>query len=137
MEKVISVQHSGTRTLKRLLGLVDHFHFRNERVLRNNELVHIPVRNPWDVAASWACRTQAGDTKSMVNAYDLMFRFLDGDCPRKLYRMEDYENLKGSGERNIPPDRVGEFQQVMKEHVLLPHVEFFRQFYSDKQLCLR
>lgn len=65
-----------------------------------------------------------------------MFQFLAGRCARKLYRMEDYDNLKGSGERNIPPDRVQEFQNVMKECVLLPHVDLFRQYYSDKQLCL-
>lgn len=132
MERIISVPHSGTRTLKQFLGFEQHFHFRDHKVLRQTDLVHIPIRNPWDVAETWACRTRAGgDPRHLVTSYEGMFRFLDSDCPRKLYRIEDFERVEGLGERDLPPDRVDEFQGHMRERVLEPHFDFFSEFYPD------
>src|SRR5690606_10427939 len=89
-EVVVSVPHSGTRTLlsitginareQGLVGAGTWWHFgAHELLLEKYEpWAHIPIRHPLNVAESWASRRKAGDViNAMLNHYRCMFRYLE------------------------------------------------------------
>lgn len=135
-DRVISVPHSGTRTLRAWLGHRTHYHFRgSEAMLKRCRIVHIPIRHPLDVAESWACRNKTGNVLgAMLESYRIMFDFLNAKrmAEARLYRMESLPQLAGMGERSRDSARKARaFQGEAWEHVVLPNIEFFRRFYPD------
>jgi hypothetical protein len=143
---VLSVQHNGTRTLMHSLGIFaskqglggagDWWHFGNpHQPLIDNRahFGHIPIRNPLDVAKSWACRNKSGDIRrDIVARYREMFHYIEHrDC--ELYRIEDFPRLKGHGEHPgvNPVSSIRVLQDHVREHVIEPHRAFFEQYYDD------
>lgn len=144
-EVVVSVPHSGTRTLVKHLGIRaeeqglsgqgSHWHFNRTvySLLKLNIVAHIPIRHPLDVARSWANRNITGDAKAaMLDAYDWMLRFIERSPERcRFHRMEDIAVLAGAGEWSDPnAARVEVFQDAVRERVIGPHRAFFECFYD-------
>lgn len=128
---VISVQRSGTRTLRKHLGLKTNTHFgqKSAKNLDAAEMFHIPIRHPLDVAAAWARRGESLD--KLLNTYGLMFEFLDRQPNHKLYRIEDFEPLDGTDEPGKCDKSVTEaYQNRVMRLVVEPHREFFGAFYA-------
>lgn len=132
---VISVHHSGTRTLVRHLGIDTHQHFiDSDAEIRayypgRGDLVHIPIRHPMSVASSWARKEKP--VERLIGQYRSMFEYLDREAPT-LHRMEDLPRLAGAddpGERD--PDREWIYWERVACEVVVPHYEFFRGFYDD------
>ena len=132
----VSVPHSGTRTLCQMHGLTKQ-HFGSgewvddgvaEAYAGRDDLIHIPIRNPMDVAKSWALRF--GTTiEDLLDASAQMFEYLRWNAPH-LYRMEDYPRLAGTDDqakqRNPgDPRRIEPFEQAVREAVVIPHRAFF------------
>ena len=140
---VVSVPHSGTRTLveisgyeanqHRLPGVYWHFG-TNDNLLRAHKIhAHIPIRNPLDVAASWASRGKTGNVMAaMLKAYDSMFKYMDRPgTDYTLYHIEMFDKLRGVDESQ-PEEyslKVREFRKAIVDHVLADHMEFFKQWY--------
>ena len=135
---VVSVPHNGTRTLVEALdmrasdqglpaGRYWHFGQSNALLRAHHVHAHIPIRNPLDVAASWARRGKP--VESMVSAYNDMFTYLDTHTEVTFHKIEDYDPIEGTGEH---PDAVANPDQhiaaVMAEVVEL-HREFFEGYY--------
>lgn len=147
----MSVPHSGTRTLVEHLGervnLLNqgirdgrwwHFGSHDDNLRRYKVgTVHIPIRHPLAVAASWAHRTAAGnrtgDPKTnMVKRYRKMFEFLaDPHLAIEFHRMEDLPVLQGKDEHDYCSELVPEFCEAVVEYVLAPNKTFFAQFYEE------
>lgn len=143
--------HNGTRTLVEHTGLSarEHgfrggrwWHFGNcEELLRAHRIhAHIPIRNPLDVARSWAQRKKTGDVlANMLSRYAEMFAFLEaGDIPYTLYRVEDLPRLAGTGEHEgalETSEKITEFQDAVRKHVIAPHRDFFLRFYKPQELA--
>lgn len=133
---VISVPHSGTRTLVKHLGIKTHQHFnpghlKNRYGGRGND-VHIPIRNPIDVAESWARRMKPID--KLVSIYGTMFHYLDHtkDNPT-LHKMEDLPRLAGTDDWDRQEGNlaiVHEYKDTITDQVIKPHIDFFSGFYQ-------
>ena len=138
---VVSVPHSGTRTLVEHLGLrADeqglrggkwwHFGSHYNLLVENHYYAHIPIRNPYDVARSWCQR----NTKlaKLLECYAHLFLFLDATPRYTLHRMEDLPRLRGTQEHigaPIDSPQIREFQAQVARWVVAPRREFWRQFY--------
>lgn len=135
-DRVVSVPHSGTRSLRAYLGHRTHYHFRgSEQMLKRCRTVHIPIRHPMDVAESWACREKTGDVLgAMLESYRIMFDFLNSKrtARARLYRMESLPQLSGMGERSrVAVAKTRAFQREAWEQVVRPNIDFFSRFYPD------
>lgn len=143
---VVSVPHSGTRTLVAHLSLPSleeqrlgskrwwHFGFCHHLLDKYPKvLAHIPIRNPMDVAKSWALRNKHGrqPEKQLVLCYHHMLEHF-GEKPDqcRFYRMEDLPKLEGVGEhgdvRNL--SKVRAYQDRVRQDVVAGHPEFFARF---------
>lgn len=128
----VSVPHSGTRSLVKYLNLTTHTHFldRTMQSLRG-DMVHIPIRNPMHVASSWAVRGKPLD--NLIARYDSMFEFMS-KYDYQLYRVEDIGRLAGTDDRkrqhNWRPKPEQMYRRAVLEQVVLPNIDFFRQFYG-------
>lgn len=134
-DRIVSVPHSGTRSLVAWLGHRTHYHFRgSEAMLKRCRIVHIPIRHPLDVAESWASRNKTGNVLgAMLESYRIMFEFLQSrHSAARLYRMESLPQVSGMGERcrNSAP-KARAFRREVLEHVVHPNIDFFRRFYPD------
>lgn len=155
MQVVVSVPHSGTRTLVKHLRLNDepgvpgvsskwwHFGASNPGIkvlLKRPDLyAHVPVRNPMDVAASWAQRRKTGDPlANLIHRYRLMFDWMAGAEGRfTLYRIEDIPPLVGTGEhKDAEPNqrRIAQYQSAVREQIVEPNMDFFLRFYDREML---
>lgn len=138
-ECVCSVPHSGTRTLVKHLGLERssprgrwlHFDFDEGLIRQHRPHLHIPVRHPMSVAASWARRGKNVD--KLVRAYLSMFAHLTR--PHTLHKMEDITPLDGLDDRDrMTHDSmalIGEAQRQVQEQVVLDNYQFFLRFYNN------
>jgi hypothetical protein len=137
VDVVCSVPHSGTRTLVKHLGIGGnsprgeylHFDYDDVKLRVGKHLhLHIPVRDPMDVAASWARRKKKID--GLIRAYDSMFNHLG--MAHTLHKIEDIEPLEGTNDhkdRVTPAWRLAEYQGIVREQVVDQHRQFFDRFY--------
>jgi hypothetical protein len=126
---VVSVPHSGTRTLVQQLGLPTHQHFGNNeaKFTTHAEVIHIPIRNPLDVAKSWALRNKG--INNLLGAYEHMFDFISGHSP-VLHKVELLPRLAGTEDNlSATPQAVDDYQRIVTDVVIKKHQEFFDQFY--------
>lgn len=134
---MVSVPHSGTRTLVKSLGNTssprgDWLHFDYDDGLLDtvaSELhMHIPIRHPMDVAASWARRDKL--VLDLIAAYDSMFDRLSD--PHTIYRIEDLPVLEGGDDdTHTEHDGVDWFKLCIAVRVVAPHHQFFADLYPD------
>lgn len=143
---MVSVPHSGTRTLLAITGLnareqgLDgggtwwHFGAHELLLAKYKPHAHIPIRHPLDVARSWASRLKPDNPLgNMLMHYRAMFEYLQGH-EATFYRMEDLPRLEGTNDHDeVPEDaeRVKQFQDAVREHVIEPNRAFFAKFYKD------
>ena len=141
---VMSVPHSGTRTLVEHLGITPkeqgmiggrwwHFGYHDYLLDRYKTVhLHIPVRYPLDVAYTWA--RQGKNLQRLLDAYASMFRHLDRS--HTLHKIEDLPRLAGySDNQHLTgnPTRIAEYKDTITQQVLEPHHRFFAGIYPEKQ----
>lgn len=134
---VVSVWHSGTRTLvKHLKNIRSHQHFLHydaqlKMYSGHGDLVHVPVRYPYDVAESWARRGKPLD--KLIGQYDSMFRFI-GNEAATLHKVEDIPRLAGLDDHDVVRDvnlaSIHEYKDMIHDTIVVPHLSFFRDFYD-------
>jgi hypothetical protein len=116
---IISVPHSGTRSLADYLGKQRFYHFHQLAI--NPELdvagtVHIPVRDPLEHAVSWACfegslghkrtsRAMQDVQHSFFAQVEFMLDFIRDWKAYRLYKMEDLPRVAGFGPKADAPIR--------------------------------
>ena len=134
------MEHTGIRAIEQeLWGAGDWWHFGKPDwygnfIKKHKPFAHIPIRDPHDVARSWASRLYTGDAiGNMVNCYNDMFKYLE-DHDAKLYRMEDLPVLAGFTGEHEDGDhtvRISEFIEAVDDQVIAPHRGFFGKYYED------
>jgi len=150
---VVSVPHSGTRTLLEHTGLYPpaakdrtldgwtrrprwlHFGVPHHAKMlhRFDPVAHIPVRHPKSVCASWRRRYDEGNpVAKLVKAYNAMFDYLETH-DAEFYRVEDLPRLAGTDDHPEKRDtkHLDEFYAAITESVVEPHRAFFARFYED------
>ena len=134
---VVSVAHSGTRSLVEYLGLESWRHFTPEiyRILETyGGTLNVPVRNPYKVATSWAMRHQCseGTIARMVGSFDLMMEAVYKlNCPVHVHVMEDLAHLNvGAGEWDADRKNpwVRDYQDAVARLVIPKWPRFWQAF---------
>lgn len=137
---VASVPHSGTRTLVKHLDIGDNsprgrwlhfgYYLDEPRIISGMYHLHIPVRDPMDVAKSWAQRGKNID--GLIKAYNLMFKHMDS-VSHSCHKMEDIPVLDGSDDHDRDRMRqsgIAAAQGRVLKEVVSKHQDFFDQYYG-------
>lgn len=136
IDVVCSVPHSATRSLVKHLGFERnsprghwlHFGYCLDDPVLHKYHLHIPIRNPMEVARTWG--RQAKNIEGLLKAYESMFYHLN--IEHTLYKMEDMPRLDGlndAPELRKDTAQVHEYQRIIQEKVVDKHGEFFERFY--------
>lgn len=155
---VLSVPHSGTRTLQRWLKdeqeivretqpdpneMVGHWHF-GMHTNRIQEMFedghgngHIPLRNPIDICDSWRRRyskdPNPGKTQGDLNhAITLMVVYLS-EFPNRtqVYKMEELPNLIGAGpEQDLSSEEIYYHERTQDLRRFILGDNLVREFYQ-------
>lgn len=135
----MSVPHSGTRSLVEYTGITGpaqawwHFGFHDKELtaFRHPLRLHIPIRRPIDVAASWARR--AKHIEGLLNAYQAMMAVITEPPDHvtfTLYRMENLQVHLGDNDGGARhPNDSRPYQAALAE-ALIPYRTFFEELYS-------
>jgi hypothetical protein len=100
----------------------------DEPILTRHHL-HVPVRHPRQVAASWARRGKNLDR--LLLAYESMFGHLDHST---CYRIEDYPVLDGGDDWDREAhgeSKVADYIAQVERSVISPHRAWFSNYYED------
>lgn len=127
---VVSVPHSGTRTLCQELRLSPHYHFGRaggRRYLDYAGVMNIPIRNPLSVARSWANRGKRLD--DLLDRFVSMFVVIEQKDP-VLHRMEDRQGRIGHAMMVTGAKKIAEFQDAVMAEVVEPRIDFWERFYA-------
>ena len=154
---VLSVPHSGTRTLQlwlereRDLGEVPYWHFTLSPVdiatflQRRGVTGFVPIRNPFDIADSWRRRYPSDASKSQAilnEALEIQIQFIDRYADNiELVKIEDLPVLAGVGpviQDDIIPEHFQQSARIrdLRQWLLTNDAagEFYRVYYSDDEL---
>lgn len=132
---IVSVPHSGTRTLCEHIGESAHLHFgmNDAEIERFEGHIDIPVRDPFDVSVSWLARYPSEDYKDQAYVNDLLDRMIAySERPDLTYwKIEDLPRLKGRS----PGDKIGqaraEFVRTRLSALkrwIVDNLDFYRSF---------
>ena len=139
---VISVPHSGTRSVKALTGLTTQWHWgeNEDRILKYDGLAHIPIRHPVDIQLSWLARysNEADFLKQQEKTAvglvpDLLQRQLDwikGRGNVVLHKIEDLHIHEGKGPDKDRRGFMCTDQVVATKRWMLKNMDFYGQFYG-------
>jgi hypothetical protein len=139
---IVSVPHTGTRTLQRILGVATIYHFcQNEREFTQiDEPIDFPIREPLATSLSW--RNYQPDREDMdeFRRWDAAIAYLS-EHPHTIHRMEDHPVLDGKGPTDTwwhkayldhDLDALKELPEVRYLLEWYPRVEaFFKPYYED------
>ena len=149
IERIISVPHSGTRTLQQWIyterggegqmgddrvGTVRHWHWTLHPILIEQfiasglpNIAHIPLRNPFDITDSWERRYKDAPDKSQEIVNQALLRQAEAITKNpamvSVHKIEDLPLLRGKGPR--PQDWPD--QETL---LLLPRFRLLRHFFS-------
>lgn len=127
------VKHLGIQPRTSPRGLWLHWDYDDQLLKANPGLhLHIPIRDPMAVAASWGRRGKK--IAGLLRAYASMFEYLASPHETNqhtLHRIEDIEVLDGATDwdRNESPGNVLKYQQIIQAEVVDKHRAFFAEYY--------
>jgi hypothetical protein len=103
---IITVPHSGSRTLSEHLG-EPFFHFHHD--VEFSDVIDVPVRDPLSHVISWVCFE--GATDHARGFYAQCERLIFLDHPHRIHKIESLPVLDGVGPCQSHPLRA-----MLKEH---------------------
>ena len=145
---ILSVPHTGTRTLQSMLEGSQFYHFgQNESAFEDkHEPVDFPVRDPLDTIISWHMYEGYNNNNEGCRRYELAINYLANyEHGVVYYKMENFPVLEGIG-----PNRDHEYRQwvldkdieklktlddvvYLLEWLKKPNIKrFFNIFYQDR-----
>lgn len=140
-EIILSVPHSGTRTLAEHLGLQHYYYHFHQEVEIDADIIHLPVRDPLDHAVSWICFEGNLDQGGFFAQIDRLINFNHQNAI--FHKIEELPVLKGLG-----PTRTHFLRKMAKRRDLtglkkeipvffewesMPEVRsFYDRFYADR-----
>lgn len=134
---ILSVPHSGTRTLQKHLGYSAYKHFGLGAEAYTGPC-DIPIRDPLSITVSWEARYPHDESKpqgELLRLLDLMLGFIKDRPKTVLWKIEDIEVHEGQGPahwarddpaRALTLSRVVELRRWMDP----ARHDFYRQFYD-------
>jgi hypothetical protein len=93
MDPVVSVPHTGTRSLARSLGVMQFYHFgQNDRDIANLSHFHFPMRDPLATSLSWRGYQLDRDSFDEFRRWELAIAWM-ADHDHTVHMIEDYPNV--------------------------------------------
>lgn len=145
--RIISVYHTGTRTLQEYLRLSAYWHFGQNQpdIDRYTETAHIPIRDPFDTSVSWLQRYPSDPERSQAilqKLLDLMCAYcLMHPATVTVYRIEDIAQRHGEfqGPKHWARDRrrrkdalsIDRIRELRAWIVEQRRLEFFQHYYPE------
>lgn len=131
---VLSVQHSGSRSLMQHLGIdvLAHFNWKTcARYAQQPDIARVPVRHPYQVATSWARRGK--HVEALIEQYLLMMVFM---CTQEVrcIDMRTVPVLAGAGDEisgKADPDLLARYIETVDEWIVQPYASVFEVFYPE------
>lgn len=139
---VMSVPHSGTRTLVEHIGMTPeaqgmqggrwwHFGYHDQLLKQYyGTHLHVPVRHPLDVVHSWV--RQSKNIERLVKSYESMFKALE-TTEHTLHKVEDIPRLAGTQDfphLQADPTALRKAEDTILYRVVSPHMDWFTAFYG-------
>lgn len=140
---IISVPHTGTRSLAEHLGETQFKHFGQSDSDFGDWHIDFPVRDPLDSFVSWVCFEGAHDNHGgFFERWELAIDYLK-DKDVTYHKMEDLPILDGRGPRRNHPlrelvkdkdlDRLKRLGMAFLIWMQKPEIdEFFNQWYPER-----
>jgi hypothetical protein len=132
--RIISVPHSGTRSLQKFLGLTAYWHWglHDQDIYQHSELIHVPIRDPLKVLMSWARRYPNEKEKtgaSVLALLDKQIEYTKGRKDTHFYVVEDLPFHIGNGpDTDIDMDHPG---VIVIKRWIGDKIDFYRNFYDS------
>jgi hypothetical protein len=143
MDPVVSVPHTGTRSLARSLGVMQFYHFgQNEADIAKLSHFHFPMRDPLATSLSWRSYHTDRTNFDEFRRWSLAIAWL-ADHDHTIHMIEDYPNLEGRSSERLwwkraykcwDIDALLELPEVeyLLEWITIPSVQsFFLQYYPE------
>jgi hypothetical protein len=143
MDPVVSVPHTGTRTLVKRLGATQFYHFgQNDSEIATLGHVHFPIRCPLATSLSWRSYQPDRESCDEFRRWSLAIAFL-ADHDHTVHVMENYPVLEGQSSPDSwwkkaysrwELDRLIELPEVeyLLEWITIPSIRsFFWQHYPE------
>lgn len=143
---IISIPHTGTRCLRKTLGIDKYWHFgvNDPKINAYEGIAHIPLRDPFDVAVSWTSRYQSELGRDEIPLWEQLIAYSDIN-PHTVY--VKVENIPCNGEwagpehwakginANSSKLEIAKAKKLPKINALrswIPkHMKFFEQYDYD------
>ena len=90
----------------------EHFGSSPSFFMRDDYIAHIPVRDPMDIARSWAMRGKPLD--ELLMRYKAMMEFIRDRQNVRMYMTDDLPVVRGNGEYTEDDSRVAEYQEALR-----------------------
>jgi hypothetical protein len=132
---LISIPHTGTRTLAKHLGITQFFHVgQNEADFPDDDHIDFPVRDPFDTYVSWVCFEGKGT--EFFRRAEIAIDYLE-DKNVTYHIIEGLPVLEGLGPSREHPLRhtrdISDIPTEFLEWMLTPKVAtFYDRFYKDR-----
>ena len=141
---IVSVPHTGTRTLQRVLDVATIFHFcQNEADFEDiDEPIDFPIRDPLATCLSWRSFQSDRDDMGEFPRWEAAITYLHNH-PHTVHRMEDHPVLEGQSspetwwqKAKLSHDidalkKLPEIEYLL-EWIERPHIaEFFKEHYPE------
>jgi len=129
---VISVPHSGTRSLRDHLGLDGYWHWNlnDADINRYEGLAHIPVRDPFDISISWMARYPTEpekNQKGLLTTLDKMIAYTHQRPRTQFHVIEELPLNVGKG-----PEHWAKLKKNRKKALKLDQVIELRRWMGGK-----
>jgi len=141
---VISVPHTGTRTLRDHLGFNGYWHFgQNDPDIKlYTGMAHIPIRDPFDVSVSWQARyptDQSHAPGEELRRWELLMAYVKHRPHTVFHKIEDLAIKVGEGPKHWARDKKRRKDALELDRIILLRKwiqqaepsEFFGRFYRD------
>lgn len=131
---IISVPHTGTRTLQKVLGVATILHFGQDESGFNqmDEHIDFPIRDPLATSLSWKSYQCDRTDMDEFRRWEAAIAYL-AEHEHTIHRMEDYPVLRGK------MDDSTWWKQAAINHDLdtlkkLPEVEYLLRWYKRPEV---
>lgn len=142
---IVSVPHTGTRTLAKHLGM-DYMHYGHSdmAIAKLDEHIHFPIRDPLAVTISWRIGERPQGIKNGDHRRDEFDEFRRWDMaikhlktvPHTIHKIEDLPVLEGISRRR-PIHQAYKDRDMERIKQLLPEFDYLKRWIKDKDFfCL-
>ena len=126
---IVSVPHTGTRTLMQVLGETQCYHFcQNELEFQHfDRHIDFPIRDPLATSISWRCYQSDREDMDEFRRWEAAMLYL-GDRPHTVHVIEKHPVLDGESSMDFW------WKQALAKHDLtalkkLPEVQYLLEWY--------